>query len=59
MNPLLPIPLSIALATVPVLDSDGRPAPTTKLLPTNIGGRDLRFLYDALEYGLERPAPRP
>ena len=54
MKPLLPIPLSILLATVVALGSDARPAPPEKLLTTSIGGRDLRFLTDALEYGLEQ-----
>ena len=53
MNPLLSIPLSLAL------ESDSRPARPTKLLTTHLGGRDLRFLTDAPEYGLEQPASRP
>jgi putative membrane protein len=48
------MPLSILLATVAALGNEARPAPPQKLLTTTIGGRDLRFLTDALEFGLEQ-----
>ena len=54
MKPLLLIALNLIFAVVAALGSAARPAPPEKLVTTSIGGRDLRFLTDALEYGLEQ-----